>query len=118
LATVSPDRVRSRLGLTQDDIGDSDVQVFINESAAYLSSEINRTLDPASCTEDEARAIANLAAIYCWLKVTGVSAVGWTANLGELTFSGAPQKVAQLQFLQKEVQMWINREKEPYVGVA
>lgn len=118
MATVSPDRVRSRLGLTQDDISDSDVQIFINESAAYLSGEIDRTLDPANCTEDEARAIANLAAIYCWLKVTGVSAVGWTATLGEITFSGAPQKVAQLQFLQKEVQMWINREKEPYVGVA
>jgi hypothetical protein len=118
LAVVTPDRVRLRLGLTAEDIADADVQTFTDEASAFLSGEIDRILDPSNCTEDEANAIANLAAIYCYLKITGVSAVGWTANLGALTFSGAPEKIAQLEFLRKQVLAFINRHRRLYVGRA
>jgi hypothetical protein len=111
MPNVNPPRVRLRLGLTAEDIADSDVQTFIDEASAFLSAEIGRTLNPADCTEEEANAIANLAAIYCYLKVTGVSAVGWTANLGALTFSGAPEKVAQLEFLKSQVMDFVKRHK-------
>jgi hypothetical protein len=83
----------------------------MDEAAAFLSAEIGRTLDPSNCTEEEANTIANLAAIYCYLKVTGVSAVGWTANLGALTFSGAQDKIAQLEFLKSHVQAFIQRNR-------
>jgi hypothetical protein len=93
------------------------VQTFIDEASAYISSEIGRNLDPNSCAEEEANAIANLAAIYCYLKVTGVSAVGWTANLGALTFSGAPDKVAQLEFLKSQVSAFIRRHRRFGISV-
>jgi hypothetical protein len=112
MAAVTPDRVRKRLGLTAEDVADADVQTFTDEAAAFLSGEIDHALDPANCTEEEANAIANLAAIYCYLKVTGVSAVGWTANLGALTFSGAPEKIAQLEFLRKQVLAFIERNRK------
>jgi hypothetical protein len=112
LAVVTPDRVRLRLGLTAEDIADADVQTFTDEAAAFLSGEIDHNLDSNNCTEDEANAIANLAAIYCYLKITGVSAVGWTANLGALTFSGAPEKIAQLEFLRKQILAFIERNRK------
>jgi hypothetical protein len=118
MAVVTPDRVRLRLGLSSTDIADTDVQVFIDEAASFLSAEVDRPLDPADCTEEEANAIADLAAIYCYSKVTGVSAVGWTANLGALTFSGAPEKAAQLQFLKGQVQAFIRRNKPVVVRRA
>jgi hypothetical protein len=118
MATVTPDRVRLRIGLTSTDIADADVQTFTDEASAFLSGEIDRALDPANCTEEEANAIANLAAIYCYLKVTGVSAVGWTANLGALTFSGTPEKIAQLEFLRKQVLAFIERNRKFVVRMA
>jgi hypothetical protein len=77
------------------------VQVFILEATAFLSIETTKTLDPTDCSEAEANAIANLAAIYCYLKVTGISSTGWNVNLGQLSFSGPSEKVAQLEFLKK-----------------
>ena len=94
LTSVNPDRVRIRLGLTSSEISDTDVQIFIIEAAAFLSIETNKTLDNAECSEVEANAIANLAAIYCYLKVTGISSTGWNVNLGQLSFSGPSEKVA------------------------
>jgi len=101
--TIDSSRVRLRLGLTANEISDTDVEVFISEAAASLSIEVNATLDPADCSEAEANAIANLAAIYCYLKVTGISSTGWNVNLGQLSFSGPSEKVAQLAFLKKQV---------------
>ena len=76
LAFVSPDRVRLRLGLAAQDIADSEVAVFIDEAAAYLSNQTGLTLDPNNCTEDQAKAIADLAVIYAYMRVTGVQPSG------------------------------------------
>jgi hypothetical protein len=82
------------------------VQIFIIEASAYLSIETAKTLDPTECFEAEANAIANLAAIYCYLKVTGISSTGWNVNLGQLSFSGPTEKVVQLEFLKKQVRVY------------
>ncbi len=118
MASVTPDRVRLRLGLTAQDIPDSEVAVFINEATGFLANQTGLTLDPNNCTEEQAKAIADLAAIYCYLRVTGVQPLGWTANIGELVFSGSPQKIAQLEFLRGQVLDWISRNRRVKVAIA
>ncbi|MGB9672380.1 MAG: hypothetical protein ACPLZY_04460 [Candidatus Norongarragalinales archaeon] len=118
MASVTADRVRVRLGLTASDIADGEVATFISEAAAYLANQTGLTLDPSNCTEDQAKAIADLAAIYAYLRVTGVQPSGWTANIGELVFSGSPQKIAQLEFLRSQVLDWISRNRRARVAIA
>lgn len=110
--------MRSRLGFTASDIADADVNSFIAEAAAILCEEAQLALDSGDCTESQANAIANLAAIYCYCKITGIASTGWTVNLGTISFSGPAERVAQLEFLKKQVQSWIERNREIYVGSA
>ena len=108
MVSVSADQVRKRLGLSAEDINDEDVIAFVAEAAAWLSDEIGRTLDYASCTESEANAIRNLAAIYCYCHVSGGVAVGLNFSLGDLHVSDAATK--QIQFLKEQVERFIARE--------
>jgi len=71
MVSVTADQIRKRLGLTVADISDEDVLAFREEAVAFLSEEIGKTLNTESCTEAEANAIRNLAAIYCYCKVSG-----------------------------------------------
>lgn len=114
--SVSADQVRKRLGLTSADISDDDVLAFAAEAAAWLSDEISRTLDYTSCTESEANAIRNLAAIYCYCHVSGGVAVGLNFSVGDLHVSEAAAK--QIQFLKGQVERFISRETAfaPVVG--
>lgn len=106
--SVSADQVRKRLGLTAEDIKDEDVMAFVAETTAWLSEEIGRTLDYTSCTESEANAIRNLAAIYCYCHVSGGVAVGLNFSVGDLHVSEAPAK--QIEFLKQQVERFITRE--------
>ena len=108
MANVTADQVRKRLGLTQADIKDEDVMAFITEATAWLSSEIGRSLNYADCTEAEANAIRNLAAIYCYCYVTGGVAVGLDFSIGDLRVSEATTK--QIAFLKEQVERFITRE--------
>ena len=113
---VSADQVRKRLGLSEADIEDEDVMAFVAEVAAWLSDEIGRSLDYTSCTESEANAIRNLAAIYCYCHVSGGVAVGLDFSVGDLRVSEAAAK--QIQFLKEQVERFIARETcfAPVVG--
>ena len=106
--SVSADQVRKRLGLTVEDVKDEDVMAFVAEVAAFLSEEIGRTLDYTSCTESEANAIRNLAAIYCYCYVSGGVAVGLNFSVGDMHVSEAPAK--QIEFLKQQVERFITRE--------
>jgi len=108
MASVTADHVRKRLGLTSADIKDEDVMAFVTEAAAWLSNEIDKTLNHADCTEAEANAIRNLAAIYCYCYVTGGVAVGLDFSVGDLHISEAAAK--QIAFLKEQVERFINRE--------
>ena len=116
MVSVSADQVRKRLGLTIEDIKDEDVMAFVIEAAAWLSDEIGRTLDYTSCTESEANAIRNLAAIYCYCHVSGGVAVGLSFSVGDLHVSEAAAK--QIEFLKQQVERFIARETAfaPVVG--
>lgn len=106
--SVSADQVRKRLGLSAEDIKDEDVMAFVAEVAAWLSDEIGRTLDYTSCTESEANAIRNLAAIYCYCHASGGIAVGLNFSVGDLHVSEAATK--QIDFLKKQIERFITRE--------
>lgn len=108
MVTVSADQVRKRLGLTAEDIKHEDVMAFVTEAAAWLSDEIDRTLDYTSCTESEANAIRNLAAIYCYCHVSGGVAVGLNFSVGDLHVSEAAAK--QIHFLKEQAERFITRE--------
>lgn len=113
MVTVTADEVRKRFGLTDQDISDTDVLAFVDEVTAFLSNEIGRTLDDQNCTESEANAIRNLAAIYCYCYVTGGVAVGLDFTLGDLSVSESSggNKGAQVSFLKEQVERFIKREK-------
>jgi len=109
MVSVTADQIRKRLGLSESDIGDTDVLAFRDEAEAFLSEEIGRILEAESCTEAEANAIRNLAAIYCYCKVTGGSAVGLDFSVGDLRVS--PNAGKQLEFLREQVERFIARQK-------
>lgn len=111
MAFVTADQVRNRLGFSATDISDSIVNSFIIDAAAYLSNQVNYDIDPDDCTLAEASAIADLAAIYCYLHKTGVAAVGYTLNLGSITFTGPSSRIAQLEVLKANVQAFIRRNR-------
>lgn len=109
MASVTADQIRKRLGLTEVDISDEDVLAFRDEATAWLSEEIGKTLDASNCTEAEANAIRNLAAIYSFCKVSGGSAVGLDFSVGDLRV--APNGGKQLEFLKEQVERFIARRK-------
>lgn len=114
MVAVTADQIRRRLGLASADISDEDVQAFRDEATAFLSEEIGKTLDATNCTESEANAIRNLAAIYSYCKVTGGSAVGLDFSVGDLRVS--PDAGKQLEFLREQVERFIARRKR--LGVS
>ena len=109
MVSVTADQIRKRLGLTVAEVSDEDVSAFKDEAVAFLSEEIGKTLNAESCTEAEANAIRNLAAIYCYCKVSGGSAVGLDFSVGDLRVS--PDAGKQLEFLREQVERFIAREK-------
>jgi len=109
MVSVTAEQIRKRLGLTSADISDEDVSAFRDEVSAFLSQEIGRSLNAEGCTEAEANAIRNLAAIYCYCKVSGGSAVGLDFSVGDLHVS--PDAAKQLEFLREQVERFITSQK-------
>ena len=109
MVAVTAEQIRKRLGLTSADISDEDVLAFRDEAVAFLTEEIGKTLDSSNCTEAEANAIRNLAAIYSYCKVSGGSAVGLDFSVGDLRVS--PNAGKQLEFLREQVERFIARQK-------
>jgi len=109
MVAVTAHQIRKRLGLSESDLSDEDVLAFREEATAFLSEEIGRALNADSCAESEANAIRNLAAIYCYCKVTGGSAVGLDFSIGDLRVS--PNAGKQIEFLREQIERFIARQK-------
>jgi len=105
----------SRVGLSGSSgsagVPDATVKQYLLEAATWLSDQIDHTTDHTSCDEGEAEAVRNLAAIKAYYYVTGTSSTGWTANIGSITFSGAPDKVAMLKGLWAMIEAFIKKHK-------
>jgi hypothetical protein len=112
------------VNLTEVDVPDAIVLRFAKAAAVTVGLELGKTVDYTNCTDQEAEAIKNIAAVYCACKVTGGSASGLSFRIGDLavnesnasTQSGLSRE--NLQFLMNEAERIIEKLKAPYVGSA
>jgi len=107
--TTDLDTIRGRVGLAVTEPSDPDVAKYIGEACEFINDQINGTIDKTNCAQAEAEAIRNLAAIKCFFDVTGASSTGWTANIGIITFSGSPEKIAMINYLWLRVKEFMDR---------
>ena len=63
MVTVTPDLVRDRVDLSSTDIDDTTVTDFIKNAEAAIEEETGVTIDYTNCSQAEAAAIKNLAAM-------------------------------------------------------
>ena len=112
MVSVTAQSVRERINLSASDVSDDVVNRFIADAAATLELETDLTINPASCTEPEAVAIRNLAAVYCGTYITGGTSSGLSFRVGDLSVDesqSANVSNANLQFLLDQAKMVIAR---------
>lgn len=121
---VTTAEIRERVDLTEADVPDATVLRFAKVAAVTVGLEIGETVDYTNCTDEQAEAIRNIAAVYCACKVTGGSASGLSFRIGDLSVNESSSSSQgglsndNLQFLMSEAQRIIDKLKEPYVGSA
>jgi hypothetical protein len=121
---VTASEIRERVGLTEADVPDAAVLRFAKVAAVTVGLEIGETVDYTNCTDEQAEAIRNIAAVYCACKVTGGSASGLSFRIGDLSVNESSSSSQgglsneNLQFLMNEAQRIVDKLKEPYVGSA
>jgi len=124
MVTVTAQEIRERVNLTESDVPEATVLRFAKAAAVTVGLELEKTVDYASCTNEEAEAIRNIAAVYCACKVTGGSASGLSFRIGDLSVNESSSSSQSglsrenLQFLMNEAQRIIENLKTPYVGSA
>jgi hypothetical protein len=87
MVNVTPESVRERINVSAADCPDDVVNRFIIDAAKTIELETGLTIDPSDCTDQEAVAIRNLAAIYCACRITGGIAAGLSFRVGDLSVS-------------------------------
>jgi hypothetical protein len=109
LVQVTPQSVRERINLTESAVSDDVVNRFIVDAAQTVELETGLTIDPEDCTDAEAVAIRNLAAVYCGAYITGGTASGMNFRVGDLSVneSQAATMSTNLQFLLDEVKRFV-----------
>ena len=115
MVNVTADLVRDRLNLTVDDIEDEKVMKMIEDATATIELETGLTIDYTSCSEAEAAAIKNLAAIYLLCYLSGGSAAGLNFSVGDLRVDALSNSPG-VDILYREVERLIQRLRRPYVG--
>ncbi len=124
MVTVTAQEIRERVDLTESDVSEATVLRFAKAAAVTMGLELEKTVDYLSCTDEEAEAIRNIAAVYCACKVTGGSASGLSFRIGDLAVNESSSSSQSgfsrenLQFLMNEAQRIIENLKAPYVGSA
>jgi hypothetical protein len=111
LVQVTPQSVRERIDLTESAVSDDVVNRFIVDAAETVEVETGLTIDPEDCTDAEAVAIRNLAAVYCGAYITGGIASGMNFKVGDLSVneSQASTMSTNLQFLLDEVKRFVEK---------
>jgi hypothetical protein len=86
------------------------VNRFVADATETLELETGLTINPLGCTEAEAVAIRNLAAVYCGAYITGGTSSGLSFRVGDLSVDesqSANVSNANLQFLLDQAKMVI-----------
>lgn len=115
MVNVTADMVRDRLNLTATDVEDAKVVEMIKDSTATIELETGLSIYYTDCSEAEASAIKNLAAIYLLCYMSGGSATGLNFTVGDLRVD-ALNKSPTLDILYREFERLIQRLRHPYVG--
>lgn len=119
MVTVLASEIRERVGLTEADVSDATVLRFAKAAAVTVGLEIGETVDYTNCTDEQAEAIRNIAAVYCACKVTGGSASGLSFRVGDLSVNESSSSSqgglssGNLQFLMSEAQRIIDKLNDP-----
>ncbi len=117
MVNVTANMVRDRLNLTADDVGDEKVAEMIEDATATIELETGLSLDHTDCSEAEAAAIKNLAAIYCLVHISGGVASGLSYKIGSLSVSESARSLSgKAETLYRELERLINRLRKPYLG--
>ncbi len=111
MVKVAPERVRERLNISQEEVEDEKLADFIEDAAAEISLQIGREINYEDCSQVEAAAITDLAAIYCICHLTGGKAVGLNFNVGNIQVSSLADSPS-LSILEKRVKEIIERLRE------
>ncbi|MBX5327608.1 MAG: hypothetical protein ACQXXH_08305 [Candidatus Bathyarchaeia archaeon] len=117
LVSVTADTVRSRLNLTLEDADDDKVNGMIQDAAATIALEVGRSIDYTNCSEAEATAIKNLAAIYLICHLSGGSAAGLNFSVGDLRVDGS-DKMPSVEILYRELERLLLRLRYPSVEMT
>jgi hypothetical protein len=114
LVQVTPQSVRERISLTESAVSDDVVSRFIVDAAETVEIETGLTIDPDDCTDIQAVAIRNLAAVYCGAYITGGTSSGMDFKVGDLSVneSQAATMSTNLQFLLDEARRVIAKLTE------
>ncbi len=121
LGSVTPDRVRDRVKLTSSDIDDLKVTELILDAEATIETETGLSIDYTNCTQAEAAAITNLAAIYCLVYVSGGVASGLSYTIGSLSVSeskGGASLSGKAETLYREIERLVEQLRAPYLGMV
>ena len=111
MVKVTPERVRARLNLSQEDIEDEKLAEFIADAAAEVSLQIGREINYEDCSQIEAATITDLAAIYCICHLTGGKAVGLSFNVGNLQVNSLVN-APSLSILEERVKELVEQLRE------
>jgi hypothetical protein len=112
LVAVTPQSVRERINLTESAVSDDVANRFIDDAAATLELETGLTVDPDDCTDAEAVAMRNLAAVYCGAYITGGTSSGLSFRVGDLSVDeteSANVSNGNLQLILDQVKRFIEK---------
>ena len=112
---MTADMVRDRLNLRADDVGDERVVEMIKDATATIELETGLSIDYTDCSEAEAAAVKNLAAIYLFCHLSGGSTAGLNFSVGDLRVD-ALGKSPSVDILYREFERLIQKLRRPYVG--
>jgi len=111
MVKVTPERVRSRLNISEEEIEDEKLAEFIADAAAEISLQIGKEINYEDCSQIEAAAITDLAAIYCICHLTGGKTVGLSFNVGNLQVSSLAN-APSLSILEERVKKAVKQLRE------
>jgi hypothetical protein len=111
---VTAEEIRERVDLAESDIPEPMVLRFTKTAAVTVGLELEKTVDYTDCTDGEAEAIRNIAAVYSKCKASGGSFSGMNFRIGDLAVDESTEE--HLQFLMNEAQRIIDKLKTLYVG--
>ncbi len=111
MVKVTPERVRNRLNISEEEIEDEKLAEFIADAAAEIGLQIGKEINYEDCSQIEAVAITDLAAIYCICHLIGGRAVGLSFNVGSLQVSSLAN-APSLSILEKRVKQLLEQLRE------